>query len=379
MKPCIFSKMIPIPALLIASLTNAVEVYNKGDNKLDINGKVNGIYHISAKQKETITDDHSNLSFGVRGESRINDQLTGYGQWEYKALLNTSENESTKDSHMDLGFAGIKFNNGSSLDYGRNYGIAYDIAAWTDVLPGFGGDTYGADNFMFHRGSRMTTYRSNNFFGLLNGLNFAFQHQGQNTNYSEISSAGRDVLSENGNGWGFSTTYKLDSGIEIGAAMFHSKRTNNQNGDNPRTIEIVGHDSSAEAYTGGLRYNANNIYLAAMYTRSYNATRFGNPNIDNTGIYGYAATANNIELVAQYKSDFGLCPSLGFVSSKGYIQGYGIRNMKKYISVGATYNFSKNLSTHIAYQINLLNSNSFTDAMGVATDNVISVGLVYRF
>ncbi|NYY78541.1 hypothetical protein DMI69_21775 [Escherichia coli] len=28
-----------------------------------------------------------------------------------------------------------------SIDYGRNYGVAYDIGAWTDVLPEFGGDT----------------------------------------------------------------------------------------------------------------------------------------------------------------------------------------------------------------------------------------------
>ena len=36
---------------------------------------------------------------------------------------------------------GLKFGDYGSIDYGRNYGVAYDIGAWTDVLPEFGGDT----------------------------------------------------------------------------------------------------------------------------------------------------------------------------------------------------------------------------------------------
>ena len=38
------------------------------------------------------------------------------------------------------------------LDYGRNYGLLYDVAGWTDVLPEFGNDSYeAADNFMTGR------------------------------------------------------------------------------------------------------------------------------------------------------------------------------------------------------------------------------------
>ncbi|WP_228745810.1 porin, partial [Klebsiella pneumoniae] len=29
---------------------------------------------------------------------------------------------------------------------------------------------------------------------------------------------------------------------------------------------------NAETYTGGLKYDANNIYLATQYTQTYNAT-----------------------------------------------------------------------------------------------------------
>lgn len=48
------------------------------------------------------------------------------------------------------------------------------------MLPEFGGDTYSADNFMQGRGNGFATYRNTDFFGLVDGLNFAVQYQGEN-------------------------------------------------------------------------------------------------------------------------------------------------------------------------------------------------------
>ncbi len=113
-----------------------------------------------------------------------------------------------------------------------------------------------------------------------------------------------------------------------------------------------------------------------MYTRSYNATRFGSSSATS---YGYADTADNWELVAQYQFDFGLRPSLAFVSSRGNVQNYGDQNLKKYVDVGATYYFNKNMSTYVDYQINMLDDNNFTNAAGINTDDIVALGLVYQF
>ncbi|MEG3131300.1 porin OmpC [Pantoea cypripedii] len=360
-----------IPALLVAGAANAAEIYNKDGNKLDLYGKVDGLHYFSDNSGSD--GDQSYLRFGFKGETQITDQLSGYGQWEYQAALNTTENQGTANSFTRVGFAGLKFGDAGSFDYGRNYGVLYDIGSWTDVLPEFGGDTYGADNFMFQRSNGLATYRNTNFFGLVDGWNFALQYQGKNDNPTE-SSSGRDVLGENGDGYGLSTTYDIGSGFGIGAAMMSSDRTNNQNGG---SAGILGRGDRADAYTGGLKYDANNIYLAAMYTRSFNATRFGS---SDASAYGYANKADNWELVAQYQFDFGLRPSLAFVSSRGKdIEGYGSQNLKKYIDVGATYYFNKNMSTYVDYQINLLDDNNFTQAAGINTDDVVALGLVYQF
>ena len=367
MKCRILSLMVP--ALLVAGSAGAAEIYNKDGNKLDLFGKVDGLHYFS--DNDGNDGDNSYVRFGFKGETQISEQLTGYGQWEYQVALNHSEAEGTKDSYTRVGFAGLKFGDAGSFDYGRNYGVAYDIGAWTDVLPEFGGDTYGADNFMFQRANGVATYRNNNFFGLVDGWNFAVQYQGKNDSNPELDGA-RKATAQNGDGWGLSTTYDLGNGLGLGAAMFQSDRTNYQNSG-----AILGHGDKAEAYTGGLKYDANNIYLAAMYTRSYNATRFGDA---DQAAYGFADKADNWELVAQYQFDFGLRPSLAYVTSRGTdIEGWGKQNLKKYIDVGATYYFNKNMSTYVDYQINLLDDNAFTDAAGINTDDVVALGLVYQF
>ena len=86
--------------------------------------------------------DKTYVRFGFKGETQITDQLTGYGQWEYNVQSNHSESQGTEGTKTRLGFAGLKFADYGSFDYGRNYGVLYDVEGWTDMLPEFGGNTY---------------------------------------------------------------------------------------------------------------------------------------------------------------------------------------------------------------------------------------------
>lgn len=272
-----------------------------------------------------------------------------------------------------MAFAGLKFQDVGSFDYGRNYGVVYDVTSWTDVLPEFGGDTYGSDNFMQQRGNGFATYRNTDFFGLVDGLNFAVQYQGKNGSVSGegMTNNGRGALRQNGDGVGGSITYDYE-GFGIGGAISSSKRTDDQN-----SPLYIGNGDRAETYTGGLKYDANNIYLAAQYTQTYNATRVGS--------LGWANKAQNFEAVAQYQFDFGLRPSVAYLQSKGKNLGvingrnYDDEDILKYVDVGATYYFNKNMSTYVDYKINLLDDNRFTRDAGINTDDIVALGLVYQF
>ena len=164
-----------VPALLVAGAANAAEVYNKDGNKLDLYGKVDGLHYFSDNDK--VDGDKTYMRLGFKGETQVTDQLTGYGQWEYQIQGNAPESEN--NSWTRVAFAGLKFQDVGSFDYGRNYGVVYDVTSWTDVLPEFGGDTYGSDNFMQQRGNGFATYRNTDFFGLVDGLNFAVQYLGK--------------------------------------------------------------------------------------------------------------------------------------------------------------------------------------------------------
>ncbi|WHP32794.1 porin OmpC [Trabulsiella odontotermitis] len=357
-----------VPALLVAGAANAAEIYNKDGNKLDLYGKVDGLHYFS--DDKSADGDQTYLRFGFKGETQINDQLTGYGQWEYNVQANNTESSSDQ-AWTRLAFAGLRFGEAGSFDYGRNYGVVYDVTSWTDVLPEFGGDTYGSDNFLQQRANGVATYRNTDFFGLVDGLNFALQYQGKNSGSGEgATNNSRGWNKQNGDGFGGSLTYDLGEGFSVGTAIASSKRTDEQN------ARFFGEGDKATTYSGGLKYDANNLYLATQYTQTYNATRFGS---DSFG--GFANKAQNFEVVAQYQFDFGLRPSVAYLQSKGkdLEGGYGDQDLLKYVDVGATYYFNKNMSTYVDYKINLLDENDFTRNAGISTDDIVALGLVYQF
>ena len=66
------------------------------------------------------------------GETQISSELSGYGQFEYN--IKADKPEGQQGSATRLAFAGLKFSDYGSFDYGRNYGVFYDALASTDML-----------------------------------------------------------------------------------------------------------------------------------------------------------------------------------------------------------------------------------------------------
>ena len=354
-----------VPALLVAGTANAAEIYNKDGNKVDLYGKAVGLHYFSKGNGENSYGGNGDMTYarlGFKGETQINSDLTGYGQWEYNFQGNNSEGADAQTGNKTrLAFAGLKYADVGSFDYGRNYGVVYDALGYTDMLPEFGGDTAYSDDFFVGRVGGVATYRNSNFFGLVDGLNFAAQYQGKNDR--------TDVTEANGDGFGFSTTYEYE-GFGVGATYAKSDRTNNQVIYGNNSLNASG--QNAEVWAAGLKYDANNIYLATTYSETQNMTVFGNNHIANK--------AQNFEVVAQYQFDFGLRPSVAYLQSKGKDLGaWGDQDLVEYIDVGATYYFNKNMSTFVDYKINLIDKSDFTKASGVATDDIVAVGMVYQF
>ncbi|WP_407221174.1 porin [Enterobacter sp. CPE_E1214] len=337
---------------------------------------------------DTSNEDTTYARIGFKGETQINDQITGYGQWEYN--MDASNAEGSQGTKTRLAFAGLNFGDAGSLDYGRNYGAIYDAAAYTDMLVEWGGDSWVAtDNFMNGRASGLLTYRNKNFFGLVDGLSFALQYQGKNersnavaatyTADGQLINVGRGGNGAKGNGDGFSSSvqYELGEGFALAAGYETADRTNEQvAAGNSADWASAGGDR-AEAWSTAAKYDANNIYAAVQYAETTNMTREADNN--------FANKTQNIEAVVQYQFDFGLRPSLGYVQSKGKdLKARGTFNggdadLVKYIELGTWYYFNKNMNVYAAYKFNLLNDNDYSESAKLATDDQAAVGIVYQF
>ncbi len=105
-----------VPALLVAGAANAAEIYNKDGNKVDFYGKMVGERIWSnTDDNNSENEDTSYARFGVKGETQITSELTGFGQFEYN--LDASKPEGENQEKNRLTFAGLKYNELGSFDY----------------------------------------------------------------------------------------------------------------------------------------------------------------------------------------------------------------------------------------------------------------------
>lgn len=361
---------------LILNQAHSAEIYNKDGNKVQLWGKLNALHYFS--DNKGVDGDETFFRMGINGETKISDTTDGYGQWEYQIKAQNPENSNTHNSWTRLAFAGLKIDGVGSLDYGRNYGVLYDIGAWTDVLPEFSGDTYNVtDNFMTGRTNNVLTYRNHNVFGI-NAMNLTLQYQGKNGGTSETNN-GRSVKNQNGDGFGISGNYEILPSLRAGASWASSSRTQEQKG--------ITDGKKAQAWNVGIKYDDGHTYLAAQYAETHNMTPFGNFGKISDGQYtsaGFAKKTQATEVIAAYNFDSGLVPYITYRGSNAKnteinkIQ-YGSNDIVKYVDVAVAYNFNQNMKTYIDYKINLLRDNDFIRKTGISTDNILALSLMYKF
>lgn len=354
---------IAIPALLIAGAANAsIEVWNKDGNKLNVYGRVKALNYVG-NQNNLIDGegDKTTGRVGFTGETQVTDLLSGYGRFEWETRTGKDANNETR-----YAFAGLNFGPYGSFDYGRNDGVLKSITTYTDVLPEFGGNA--ADNSIYALSSRndgVATYRNSDFYGLVDGLSFALQYADKDNDPNPLRNE------KNQEGYGLNVQYDiLDTGLTIGAGFAHGSST------------IKG--ETGKTWNVGLKYDAYNLYLAAIYTHSKDVT--GHAVITPSFVGIHADKVEGYEFVAQYGIDFEigrLTPSVAYIQHKNKdLDAF----YSKYVEVGLQYDFNKNLTALIDYKINLLDNKDVqrvgsykgTD-IHAGTKDTVALGLIYQF
>ncbi|NIY47855.1 porin [Cedecea colo] len=364
-------KYMPLLLVPFYGFTQAAEIYNKDSNKLDFYGRLVARHQFS----DTVSadGDKTYARIGFKGLTTINDTLQGFGQWEYQISGNVAEGQEGNHSRTRLAFAGLKHASLGSLDYGRNYGVIYDVESFTDILPVFGADTYTRpDTFMQLRAGGVLTWRGYDFFGLVEGLNLAIQYQGKNEDSS------RAVRNQNGDGVGASLVWQSDYGLSLGTAYAGSNRTDAQQ-------QKSGNNAGrAESLNAGIKYDTGKFLIGSVYAETRNMIWAGGSDwtLGDAGYGKWGAVTDrtrNIEVAAHYQFDNGFRPSVAYLQSRMDYNGIS-GNIVKYADISIRYFFNKNFSAHADWKINLLDDDSrVIKATGISTDNVLAAGMIYQF
>ena len=373
---------IAIPALLIAGTAGAsIEVWNKDGNKVDFYGRVYALNYITDRNNQTGEGDKTTARLGMSGQTQVTDWLSGYGRWEYEAKTGKDADNETR-----YAFAGLNFGDFGSFDYGRNDGVLKTLTSYTDVLPEFGGDASNNDIYaLTARTKAVATYRNSDFFGLVDGLRFAVQYadNGDNSSTRKLNTVDHNNGHDSAEAWGSVIDWDvLDTGLSVGAGY----------------AQTGGH-KDAKAWSAGIKYDNNNVYLAALYIQG--KQKYGWDNGSSTSNADDLKT-KGFELVAQYGIDFDigrLTPSVAYIqhkvkdaSSLSGDAGLKGNDLVKYVDVGLTYAFNKNLQAIVDYKINLLDkddigarralydSSTFSKSeIKATTKDTVALGLIYQF
>ena len=257
-------------------------------------------------------------------------------------------NETQPAFTTRLGYIGLQSKYGS-IAIGKQWGVYYDVTAWTDLFWIYGGKASGTYNTNTDGGTEGTGRAENAVIYRYSAERFSLglqaQFIGEKQNYA--ASAVANVTDQ----------------ISVGAAF-------NTYAPTQDILDLVGGSKThANSFVVGFRYKTDKLNLAANYDFNQSESQFPGDTV-------VAFPANGVELYANYF----LLPKLSVVGGFNYLKPTSTPEIIDpdfnllLIMIGAAYYFVPDFLAYTEYKIDL-----GTDTGGNKPANVFAIGFRYNF
>lgn len=281
---------------LVSATAGAATVYDNNGTTLKVGGRaeVRGLF---SDDVEGTMEDKSRARINFGGETKISENLTGFGFMEYEIKPSTKDGSDLDNRYL---FAGIGTQVGD-FSYGKQDTASVQVSDFTDIASEHSGQQQYIDS---------ASDKESNTFLYSGTFNDALTVQ---VNY--IASSEKDM-----DAFGLSAAYEFDFGLGLAASY-------------------ADQDESNQA-TLGANYSINNFYVAASYAMG---------DVDATTEF------TSLEVAAQYKftKQFRM---IGIIGMADEDNNANTTDTEDFYALEAQYRFNKSIRTFASYKLNNLDN-----------------------
>lgn len=325
---------ISIPAVLLSSGVNAIELYNDEVNSFAIGGHVSAGIKGSELGDTEVYSESPRINFEAKRDLGNGIVVDAKAEWGINFLEGGDETFTTR-----LGYIGVTHDTYGRVVVGTQWAPYYDVAGVTDLPIAFANDflyTADANDIGNARADKMVSYRNGFDFGDAGAINLGLGWQGAHDETPAIRYEDRMQAS---------LSYSL-----LGAALGYAYNT----GD----TTISGRDETSSTQAVSLKYGryGSGLYAGAVFAQ-------------NEYVAGFDKT-NNYEVLAAYALENGLNMSINYETSID--ESAGTTNgetLYSHSAVQVEYNFLTSVVGYVGYQIDLGND------VAEAEDNIWKLGV----
>jgi predicted porin len=346
--------------MILTMPVNAVEIYNKNQSKVYLNGRILARHIISDTEK--FSGDLSKVRLNLLAETNLHSDINGYMRFEHDFPAFGPEDASKNKDFTRYGYAGLNAGKYGTLNFGRNDGIIYDVSNFTNIFAVYGSVTSQVDNFMMQKSSGLLSYHNNDFFSLVDGLDIGLQLQTRN------NSQERGFDRQHGKGYGMSLTWRSPTlPLTLAGAWSRSHHTGKQ-------LALIKEEKDAAAWIVGAKYEPEPFYIAAFYSEMRHMYPYNNAHLQRAG---FVDKARLFEGVIRYKTPYKFSLAVGYLQTLGFdIAATGRADLVRMVDLFLVYPFSPQVRATAEYKINCI---SHDNRLNQPRDNTLVMTLVYDF